>query len=213
MKIAILGSTGFVGKVLLERALDDGYTVKTLVRNPQKLGDLRERVELIHGNISDTNDVEETVAGTEAVLSTVGPPLRHPDDPRLYEKAMRDLVGILERHNIRRFIHIGGAVHLGGENENWSVGRRYLRLILLLACKPVLMAKHLEWEILKQSNLDWTLVRPPRVIQGKSKGRVLADDKNLARTRIDVEDLVRFMLEQIESEAWIKRAPLVASPK
>ena len=39
MKIAILGSTGFVGKVLLEKALENGYQPKTLVRNPEKLSD------------------------------------------------------------------------------------------------------------------------------------------------------------------------------
>ena len=38
MKIAILGSTGFVGKTLLAKALERGYQVKTLVRDPEKLG-------------------------------------------------------------------------------------------------------------------------------------------------------------------------------
>lgn len=41
MKIAILGSTGFVGKVLLRKALDKGYQVKTLVRDPEKLGGIQ----------------------------------------------------------------------------------------------------------------------------------------------------------------------------
>jgi len=51
MKIAIFGSTGFLGKMLLEMALDKGYQVKTLVRNPDKLGELRDRVKFIQGDI------------------------------------------------------------------------------------------------------------------------------------------------------------------
>ncbi len=213
MKIAIFGSTGFLGKVLLKKALDEGYQIKTLVRNPEKLGEFKNRVEFIQGSIFKATDIEETVKGTEAVLSTVGPPQRNPGNPEAYKKAMEDLVSILEKQNIKRFIHTGGAAHPGGENENWSTGRNLLRLFLNLFSKPILVAKHLEWEVLKKSNLDWTLVRPPRITKGVSKGVLIADEKNLARTQVNVEDLADFILDQITSEKWLNKAPLVASVK
>jgi putative NADH-flavin reductase len=211
MKIAILGSTGLLGKVLLKNALDDGYQIKTLVRNPDKLNEFMNSVEFIQGNIFEANKIEKTVRGTDVVLSTVGPPQRNPKNPEKYKKAMEDLVAALEKHNIKRFIHIGGAVHPGGENENWTMSRRLLRLFLNLTWKPGLVAKQLEWEVLKVSNLDWTLIRPPQIIKSGSTGKVKADEKNLARTKINVEDLSNFILDQINSSRWIKKAPLVAS--
>jgi putative NADH-flavin reductase len=213
MKIAILGSTGFLGKVLLEKALDAGYQVRTLVRNPDKLGEFKDRVEFIQGNVFQANDIEETVLGMEAVLSTVGPPQRNPGDPAEYEQAMKDLVAALEKQNIRRLIHVGGSVNAGGENENWTIGRRLLRLFLNVVFKPGLVAKQLEWEVLKGSNLDWTLVRPPHIVKGKALGKVSADEKNLSRTNVNVEDLADFMLAQIDSKDWIRKAPLVATPR
>ncbi len=75
------------------------------------------------------------------------------------------------------------------------------------------MAKKLEWEVLKESNIDWTLVRPPRITKGESTGSLIADEKNLARTQVNVADLADFMLDQIPSEMWKKKAPLVASVK
>ncbi len=128
MKIAILDPTGFVGKVLLEKALAKGYQVKTLVRNPEKLGIFKERVDSIRGDIFQTEKLEETI--------------------------MEDLVAILERNSIRRFIHIGGAAYDGGVNENWTIGRELLRLCLIFLWEPGLVAKQLEWEVLKKSNLD-----------------------------------------------------------
>ena len=211
MKIAILGSTGFLGKVLLKKALDGGYQIRTLVRTPDKLGEFKDSVEFIQGSIVEVDDLEETVRGTEAVLSTVGPPQRNPGKPELYEKAMEDLVAVLESQNIKRLIHTGGAAHLGGENENWDMRRRLLRLFLILVAKPILVAKQLEWEVLKKSDLDWTLVRPPRITEGELTRNVLADEKNLAGMQVNVEDLASFMLEQITSKKWIKKAPLVAS--
>jgi putative NADH-flavin reductase len=212
MKIAILGSTGFVGKVLLSKALENGYQIRTLVRNPEKLGIYKDKVEFIQGDISQLEKINDCFIGVEAVLSTV-PPERNTKEPEKNAKIMREMVAILERNNIKRFIHIGGAGHDGGENENWTIGRRLLRLFLNIVWKPGLIAKQLEWEVLRNSQLDWTLIRPPRIRHGKSNGRIVADEKNLFKTEVYVEDLVNFILLQIDSTDWIKKAPLVASVK
>lgn len=212
MKIAILGSTGFVGKTLLAKALERGYQVKTLVRDPEKLGIYKEMVEFITGNASQADKLEKTVIGTKAVLSTL-PPIINTNEPELSGQSFEDLVAILERNAIKRFIHIGGAAHGGGANENWALGRRILRMFLNIVCKPVLIAKHLEWDVLRGSNLDWTLVRPPKITKDKPIGRFVTDEKNLASVQVNVEDLAEFLLEQIASRKWIGKAPLVATVK
>jgi putative NADH-flavin reductase len=212
MKIAILGSTGFVGRILLEKALEKGFQIKTLVRNPEKLGNSKDKVEFILGDISQFDKVNDCVIGVQAVLSTV-PPERNTKEPEKYALIMKELVNILEKNGIKRFIHIGGAAHDGGENENWTFGRRLLRIFLNLTWKPGLIAKQLEWEVLQKSELDWTLIRPPRIGRGKSKDKIIADEKNLASLEINVEDLAEFMLKQIELKEWIKKAPLVATSR
>jgi len=211
MKIAILGSTGFVGKVLIHKAVNAGYQVKTLARNPKKLEDIGVKVEIIQGSIFEQSAIEETIKGAEAVLSTIGPPTGKKCDPQLYEKAMKDIVSIMHKNGIKRYIHIGGAAHEGGENENWTFNRRFLRLFLNLFSKQILVAKHLEWEVLKKSNLDWTLVRPPRIANEPASGNISADGKMLNNLKISVEDLTNFILEQITSKEWIRKAPLVSS--
>jgi nucleoside-diphosphate-sugar epimerase len=213
MKVAILGSTGFVGKVLIHKAIALGYQVKTLARNPEKLDDIRDKVEIIQGSVFDPSAVEATIEGTEAVLSTIGPPQRNPGNPELYEKAMKDIVRIMDKHGIKRYIHIGGAGHAGGENESWPLNRRFLRLFISLFGKPILVTKHLEWEVLNASDLDWTLVRPPKIANEEAKGNLSADEKNLKSLKVSVEDLTDFILLQISSKEWIRKAPLVSSGK
>jgi putative NADH-flavin reductase len=212
MKIAILGSTGFVGEILLAKALEKGYQIKTLVRNPEKLGVYKQRVEFITGNASQVDKLEKTVVGTGAVLSTL-PPIVNTNEAEKTGQAFEYLVSTLERNDIKRLIHIGGAVHGGGTNENWTLGRRTLWMFLNIVCKPVLIAKHLEWDRLRKSNLNWTLVRPPRITKDKPIGHIVADEKNLASVQVNVEDLAEFLLEQIASKKWIGKAPLVATVK
>lgn len=211
MKIAILGSTGFVGGILINKAIKQGYQVKTLARRPEKLQAIRDKVEIIEGSIFDSQVVEKAIQGTEAVLSTVGPPPGKQCDPGLYQKAMKDLVSIMEKNGIKRYIHIGGAVHLGGTDEIWSVKRRFLKIFLNLVSKNILIAKQLEWEVLKASDLDWTLIRPPRISKGMASGKISADDNKLETLSINVDDLADFMLAQISSQEWIRTAPLVSN--
>jgi putative NADH-flavin reductase len=211
MKITILGSTGFVGKVLIKKAIAAGYQVKTLARNPEKLEEIKDKIEIITGSVFESSSIEAAIEGAEVVLSTIGPPQRNPGDPVQYEKAMKNIVSAMDKYGIKRYIHIGGAAHQGGENEVWNFNRKFLRLFLNLFGKQILVAKHLEWEVLKTSDLDWTLVRPPRITNEKASEKILADEKRLESLKVSVGDLTDFILEQIDSKDWIRKAPLVSS--
>lgn len=213
MKIALFGSTGFVGKILTQKALEARHDIKTLVRTPEKLGEFKERVEYVTGNAFNAPDVLSTISGTDAVLSTIAPPKSRPGSPLPYQQAMEHLVNAMQQCGIKRLIHIGGAAHAGGENEQWSVGRRFLRMILTLTARPILEAKRLEWEVLKRSPLEWTLVRPSGIIKSAPRGTLYANEKHLASLTVNVEDLAEFILQQIASREWIRKAPLVASRK
>lgn len=214
MKITILGSTGFVGKVLIKKAIAAGYQVKTLARNPKKLEEIKDMIEIVEGSVFESSSIEAAIEGAEAVLSTVGPPQTgKPFDPCQYEMAMKDIVRIMDKHGIKRYIHIGGAVHKGGEDEVWNFGRKFLRLFLNLLGKQILIAKYLEWEVLKSSDLDWTLVRPPRIANQTASGSISVDEKNLKNLKVSVDDLTDFILQQISSEEWIRKAPLISSGK
>jgi putative NADH-flavin reductase len=214
MKITILGSTGFVGKVLIRKAIASGYQVKTLARNPEKLEEIKDKIEIIEGSVFESSSVEAAIEGADAVLSTVGPPQTGKQfDPFQYEKAMKDIVSIMDKNGIKRYIHIGGAAHPGGDDEVWNFSRKFLRLFLNLIGKQILVAKHLEWEVLKSSDLDWTLVRPPRIANEKASGSISVDEKNLKSLKVSVDDLTDFILQQISSKEWIRKAPLICSGK
>lgn len=215
MKVCILGSTGFTGKVVLRKAVEQGHEVRVLVRTPEKLAELRDQLKkenVIVGSYFQKSDLEKAIEGTEAVLSTIGPPPKDQGVPQEWEKAMRDLVSILNEKGIRRLIHVGGAVHDGGEDEQWSFSRRVLRWVLNIVYKDGLEAKRLEWEVLKSSkDVEWTLVRPPRIAPTKPRGELVADEKCLSSLQIWVNDLADFLLELLESKEWIRKAPLVAA--
>src|SRR6266498_846522 len=78
--IAVFGASGNTGKLFTEMALKDGYAVKALVRTPAKLGLQHPNLQIIQGDLTDSAKVEETIRGTDAVISLIGAASGSPND-------------------------------------------------------------------------------------------------------------------------------------
>ncbi|MEM7535986.1 MAG: NAD(P)-binding oxidoreductase [Chloroflexota bacterium] len=72
--IAVFGGTGKVGSHFIEYALEAGYNLRVLVRNASKFTHAdHDNVEVVVGDATNAEDVEKTVAGTDVVVSCLGP--------------------------------------------------------------------------------------------------------------------------------------------
>jgi uncharacterized protein len=211
MKIALLGSTGFVGKVLLKKALIANHIVKVLVRDQEKLGNYANKVEIIQGEYFDPEKLKLVISGTEAVISTIGAPGKNSPSKEEYIKAMQTLISIMKDLNIKRFILIGGAATRNKKNEIFGWRQNLLKFIInTFLGKHLIQIKQAEFQILLQSDLDWTIVRPPRIVSSFTKHTLNIDENKLYRSKVMVDDLAEFMLDQLVSDKWIRKTPLVS---
>lgn len=71
-RILIIGSTGGTGRRLVEQALERGYTVTAMARNPAKLGIEHPKLSIVHGDVLDYESVAAAVKGHDAVVSALG---------------------------------------------------------------------------------------------------------------------------------------------
>ncbi len=85
MQITILGASGQVGLATVQEALNLGYQVKVLVRSPDKLGDLKEKVIIVKGDLLDALSVEKALEGSKAVINVAGG-VREPDQFKKFQK-------------------------------------------------------------------------------------------------------------------------------
>ena len=72
MKVLIIGATGGTGRILLEKAVEQGHEVTALARNPSAVAPRDYRPRVLRGNVLDPDAVEAAVAGQDAVLSALG---------------------------------------------------------------------------------------------------------------------------------------------
>lgn len=210
MRLAILGSTGFVGKVLLEKATARGHRVKALARSPEKLGELAGKVEVVRGDIHDAASLRELVRDVDAVISVAGPPLKGRHDSAHHASATRVLVEAMRATGVRRLITVAGAAaRVPGGTLGFK--QTLLRAVLSTLKPDLIRTKDLELEIVAASGLDWTVIRPPIIGNGKPAGKVRALEGELAGMKVDVQDLTDFMLALLETREWNGKAPVVAS--
>src|SRR5882762_2239945 len=71
-RIAILGASGGLGTQLVTTALEHGFEVSALVRNPEKVTRANYNLTLIQGDAGSGENIQTAVEGCRFVLSTMG---------------------------------------------------------------------------------------------------------------------------------------------
>ncbi len=209
--IAVFGASGNTGKPFTEMALKDGYEVKTLVRTPAKLGLQHPNLQVVQGDLTDSAKVEETIRGTDTVVSLIGASSGSPNDIKVI--ATRHIVTAMQKNNVKRLIHLGSAPFgVFAEGDKLNFGRRLKASLAKTVMGTMVADERQSVRLTEQSDLDWTVVRAPFLNNEPPKGtyRVghLGVDTGSSITRTDV---AAFVLDELKNAKYVKQMPLVSN--
>jgi len=209
VRIVLFGATGRIGSATLQQALSRGHQVAVLVRHPDRLQFRHERLRVLKGDARRRPEVVEVAAGAEAAISALGPRRNTAEDGEAHVQAFRTVLEALEATGVRRIVAVlGAAVDVPGDRKGapdriagWFV-RRFARWVY--------EAKRQEFDLLRESHLDWTAVRPPLVVPGPPTGTYGARLDRPPRPRIRTGDLAEFLVREVEEGRHVRQAPFVA---
>lgn len=166
--ITIFGATGGVGAHLVQLALAKGHEVTAVARDPVKVTLRHDRLQVVRGDILDRASVEQAVSGAEAVFSSVGP--RRRKDGPVCGPGTAHILAAMRASGVRRFVAVSAAPvpdHDAGEKPLYRLTvRKLLRAILKDLYTDLAV---MEGEA-RRSDLDWTIVRPPRLTDKPATG-------------------------------------------
>jgi putative NADH-flavin reductase len=207
-KIALFGATGKTGQQFLQLALAKNYPVKALVRNPAKLGQQHPNLEVVQGDVLNPTDVERTVQGTDLVVSLFGQVKGSPKN--LQTEGTRHIVEAMKKQGIRRIISLSGG-GLPYPEDKPKIPDHLIRLLMRVVVPDLLTDAKQHAEVLRQSGLDWTIVRGPRLTDAEKKGRYRVGWVGVnASTQIGRADFAEFILQQVEEEQFVHQMPFVS---
>jgi putative NADH-flavin reductase len=218
MKLTIFGATGGVGAELLRQALAAGHEVTVAVRNPAKLAPSRNGTRVVTADLElpEPAILEAAVAGADAVLSGVGP--RPMAKAGVAEHGTRAIVEAMRATGIRRILVVSaapistmpspGRPHplSGDPGEGF-----FMRNLGTPFFKAVLRDRYADLarmeDLLRASDLDWTIFRPPLLTNGPLRGAYrTAFGQNLkGGGRISRADVAHAMLSALGQRDTIGR--------
>jgi putative NADH-flavin reductase len=208
MKLLIFGATGGTGRELLKQALHQGHHVVAFARNPAKIREFQNaNLQVVRGDVLDSAAVEVAVAGQEAVISTLGAGAKR---STLREDGTRNIVKAMEKTGVRRLI-CQSSLGVGDSRANLPFFTKHIIVSVFLRHA---FADHERQEaVVKQSSLDWTIVRPPHLKDGPRTGVYRhgfpITDRQI-KGRISRADVADFMLKQLTDDLYLHQTPGVS---
>ena len=213
MKVTIFGATGFSGQGILAEALKQGHEVTILVRDAAKVPIKHKNLIIVEGNVLDPQTVASVLHHQEAVIQCLGVGGKGDGKPSTFiSDATKIIVDEMQKQKIKRLIAMS---NVGAGNSIAFQPWFFTKIILpyfMKWLKVIIEDKNRMEPIIMNSNLDWTIVRCPNIVDKPSKGTCNAtlDGKDL-KLSVTLPDLSKFIIDQLTQTAFIKQAPSVSN--
>ena len=213
MKVIIFGATGFSGQAILAEAIKQGNEVTVLVRDSSKVKINHNNLRIVEGNVLDSQKVAFVIQNQEAVIQCLGVGGKGDGNPTTFiSEATKVIVDEMQKQQIKRLIALS---NVGAGNSVAFQPWVFTKIILpyfMKWLKVIIDDKNRMEPIIMNSNLNWTIVRCPNIVDKPAKGKYKAtlDGKGL-KLSITLDDLSKFIVGQLKKTTFNKQAPCVSN--
>ncbi len=188
MRVTVFGATGRTGRMVVEEAHRRGHDVVAPVRQlPAEPFD--EVVQPLIVDLRDRGEVASTLKGSDAVVSAVGPIARVTTTE--VSDVLRTVVDAMADVGLRRIVIAANAKVLTDDEVTGDYAN--------------VAAEHRrDAEILRASDLDWTIVAPPFLKDDLATGAVdtVVDGKGPGRS-LTRGDFANALLDALDRPEWV----------
>lgn len=204
MNLLLFGATGATGRHLLQQALHQGHRVTAFVRSPADLADIRHRrLRIVEGDVMHPSTIEPIMPGHDAVLVALGSRGHN----TVLSAGTANIIWQMHQANIERLIVLS-SLGVGESRQEMSWWFRHIFRPLVLS--SIFTDKEKQESCVKQSGLDWTIVRPIALTDEPATGKVFAGPTLRGQSEllagVPRADVAAFMLHQLGGGRWHQKA-------
>lgn len=207
--VLILGATGRTGKLVVERALNQGFEVTVLVRHPEKLREWQHHpaLEILKGDVLHYPDIFNAMQGNDAVVSALGRDGRKTD---VLSRGTANIIRAITHSCAKKFVCLSS---LGAGSTKKIAGWKLKAMIWMAGLGSSFEAKAEQEMLLYQSSVDFTLVMAGTLSNddiGKAKEPITflpsqapcfwAIPPKISRARV-----AAFLLDQLAFSTWQRK--------
>ena len=201
MKISVFGATGGTGREIVEQALAIGTEVTILVRDPARLSDKVRGANIVIGNVLDPRKVQEALGGADAVVVSLGNRSDSPENT--VSEGTKNIITAMQTLGIKRLVVV---TSLGvGDSKNQVPF--VFKIVMKTVMRKVMEDKEQQEKLVRESELDWVILRPGELIDGPRTGQyAFGTDQSIMAEAISRADLAEFTLKQCVDDQFLQKA-------
>ena len=205
MKLLIIGGTGKTGRELIKQGLVKGHVITAIARKPEKLKFDNPNFSVIKGDVLIPESLENPFRGQDAVLSALGHK-RFFIKTTILSRGTKNIINAMNNNGVKRFICI---TSLGINDSKFKLGLYYTLFTIPVILFFYFFDKSKQEELIMKSDLDWTIVRPGQLTNGKKRTHYKHDTKagNYILTKmISRASVAHFILKNLDSNLYSRKA-------
>ena len=208
MRVLIIGASKGIGLETTRQALDAGHDVRALARSATAIAVSNPSLEKMRGDALKTEDVEAALVGVDVVIQTLGVGFGDLFRPvHLFSDATRVMIAAMRSQVVKRLICVTG---FGAGDSRASISCLQ-RLPFQIVFGRAYDDKSLQEQLIKESELDWTIARPGVLTNGPRTGRnrILSEASQWRNGIISRADVAEFLVRQIGDQTYIRKTPVL----
>lgn len=201
-KIIVFGATGATGKELVNQALENNFEVTAFVRTPSKMKIQNPNLKVIKGDVLNFEQVASAIENQDIVFCNLGMPAS--DKSTLRADGTSNIVKAMKEKNVNRFI-CQTSLGFGDSKEVLPWHMKYIIVPFIL--KNAFKDHALQEKVVEESGLEWTIVRPGNMTNGKLTGDYKHgfEPTEKIKLKISRNDVSHFMLNQINNNQYLHK--------
>ncbi len=208
MKLTVLGATGGIGTEVVKQALAAGHHVTAVVRDPSRLTVEGTLLEVVVAGLSEHGALTEAVAGRDAVISALGSRDRNPTT--VVTDGARAALAALRSSGVRRLVLVTASGPFVDGDGFFT--RNLVKPILGRYLKHNFADMVAAERVVHAGDLDWTIVRPPRLLDGPRTGAIAARTDGNVRGSFTINraDVADYLLRAVVDDTLIHQTVSIA---
>lgn len=205
MKLLIIGGTGKTGRKLIEQGLIQGHNITAVVRKPRKLKINDPNLRIVKGDVLVPESIDDYFEGQEAVLSALGHK-RFLIKTTILSRGTKNIIAAMHKNRVKRLICI---TSLGINDSKFKLGLYYTLFTIPVILFFYFLDKSKQEKLIMESDLDWTIVRPGQLTNGKLRTNYHHGTRAghyLITKMISRASVAHFMLKILQSNMYLHKA-------
>lgn len=206
-KIAILGGGGRTGKYIITQLLDQGYSLKLLLRNPENFQPCSSSIEIIKGDALDAGAIRLLLEDCYAVISTIG---QRQGEPLVASQATINVLNAMHAFGIQRYILVAG-LNIDTPFDKKSAATITATEWMKKNFPLIQEDRQNAYRILGESEVSWTMIRVPFIEFTDTLGETVTSLEDCPGSKISSAAIARFVVLQLTDETYNRKAPFIAN--